>query len=141
MGHSAESLSKGWVLPKLDPHTQVQSDNSSDRTMQVQDILPYWLRRGQGVPNTFDLQGTMLLTAPNMSGKSTLLRTLCATALLANGGLFVPASAARVPWFDNYFLRTGGHDVPTENKSAFALEVNTSPLLRSSRTQLWYPDV
>jgi DNA mismatch repair ATPase MutS len=64
-----------------------------------------------------------LLTAPNMSGKSTLMRASLTMALLANCGLFVPARKAVVPRYDNFFLRTTCHDIPRDRKSAFALEM------------------
>ena len=40
-----------------------------------------------------------LLTGPNMAGKSTILRSACAVALLGACGLYAPAAAARVPYF------------------------------------------
>jgi DNA mismatch repair ATPase MutS len=44
-------------------------------------------------------------------------------ALLANCGLMVPCSSAVVPRYDCFFLRTASFDVPSEGKSAFALEM------------------
>ncbi|CAN0483150.1 unnamed protein product, partial [Discosporangium mesarthrocarpum] len=57
---------------------------------QVEGLTPYWLRDGQAVPNSFDFRGLFLLTAPNMSGKSTLMRATMSAALLANAGLCAP---------------------------------------------------
>jgi hypothetical protein len=45
------------------------------------------------------LQGMALLTGPNMAGKSTILRSVCAVALLGACGLYAPARAASVPYF------------------------------------------
>lgn len=64
---------------------------------QVENLVPYWLAREEAVPNSFDFRGLFLLTAPNMSGKSTLMRAVLAAALLANAGLFVPCSEATFP--------------------------------------------
>lgn len=58
-----------------------------------------------------------------MAGKSTLMRSALATALLGNSGLFVPCLSANIPRFDSFFLRTASYDVPSEGKSAFALEM------------------
>lgn len=91
---------------------------------QVDQLTPYWMDRRRGVGNSFRLSGLFLLTAPNMSGKSTLMRAVTVTALLANCGLLVPCSGATVPRFDNYFVRTASYDVPSEGKSAFALEMD-----------------
>jgi DNA mismatch repair ATPase MutS len=82
------------------------------------------LDRFQSETNSFAVDGIFLLTAPNMSGKSTIMRSLLVAALLANCGLFVPCTSAKIPKFDNFFLRTASHDVPSEKKSAFALEMD-----------------
>ncbi|CAM9748470.1 unnamed protein product, partial [Ectocarpus fasciculatus] len=86
-------------------------------------MIPYWLSRDLAVSNVFDMNGMFLLTAPNMAGKSTLMRSALATALLGNSGLFVPCLSANIPRFDSFFLRTASYDVPSEGKSAFALEM------------------
>jgi dsDNA-specific endonuclease/ATPase MutS2 len=44
-------------------------------------------------------QGMALLTGPNMAGKSTILRSVCAVALLGACGLFAPAASATLPYF------------------------------------------
>lgn len=67
------------------------------RVHQVENLLPYWMPRGEAVPNSFDFRGLFLLTAPNMSGKSTLMRSVLACSLLANAGLFAPCTSATVP--------------------------------------------
>lgn len=43
---------------------------------------------------------------------------------VGNSGLFVPAYQATIPRFDNYFIRTASYDIPSEAKSAFALEID-----------------
>ncbi|CAM9889608.1 unnamed protein product [Ectocarpus sp. 12 AP-2014] len=59
-----------------------------------------------------------------MSGKSTLMRAVLACSLLSNAGLFAPCTSAVVPRFDCFFLRTASYDIPAEDKSAFALEMD-----------------
>ena len=78
----------------------------------------------QAVSNDFATDGMALLTAANMAGKSTLLRTVTAAALLANCGLCVPASSAVVPAFDVIFLRNTAYDAPKEGKSSFGVEMS-----------------
>jgi DNA mismatch repair ATPase MutS len=56
---------------------------------------PYWLPRTSAAPNSFEWSGLWLLTAPNMAGKSSLLRGTLAAALLANVGLFAPLEEGR----------------------------------------------
>lgn len=55
-------------------------------------------------------------------GKSTVLRSICAVALLANCGLMVPAECASVPFLDAFMLRNFSGDSPAESKSAYAME-------------------
>ena len=64
-----------------------------------------------------------LLTGPNMAGKSTLLRSLCAVSLLAACGLTVPATAAAVPYIDAFMLRNFSADSPVDGRSSFAVEM------------------
>ena len=60
-----------------------------------------------------------------MAGKSTLMRSTIVTALLANSGLFVPCTiSAKIPRYDSFFMRTASYDIPSEGKSAFALEMD-----------------
>lgn len=57
------------------------------------------------------------------TGKSTALRTICATALLANCGLLAPARSAAVPHFTHYALKNFSGDAPAEGMSAFGVEM------------------
>lgn len=102
--------------------------------MNLKGLSPYWIRRSTATLNDVELKGLFLLTAPNMSGKSTLMRSVLVTALLANCGLFVPCSTAQVPKYDHFFLRTASHDVPIEKKSAFALEMDDMRIILKDAT-------
>ncbi len=61
---------------------------------------------------------------PNMVGKSTVLRTLCAVNLLASCGLFAPVEHAEFPFTDVIMLRNLSQDSPTNAQSAFATEMH-----------------
>eukprot|EP01034_Spumella_vulgaris_P021895 gene21895-27972_t len=122
--HTASALQKKWCLPSLVDFPPTTSDASSSPSMEIAGLTPYWLDRSSATMNDLSMRGLFLLTAPNMSGKSTLMRSVLVAALLANCGLFVPCTSAVVPRYDNFFLRTSGHDVPSEGKSAFALEID-----------------
>jgi DNA mismatch repair ATPase MutS len=90
--------------------------------------------RSESVSNSFELDGMFLLTAPNMSGKSTLMRSTAAAAHMINAGLCAPVKpGSSVRRFDSIFLRGASADVPTEDKSAFGAEMgDVASLLRSS---------
>lgn len=70
-----------------------------------------------------DAHQLLLLTAPNMSGKSVYLRQAALTVLLAQMGSFVPASAARVGIVDRIFTRIGASDNLSLGESTFAVEM------------------
>jgi hypothetical protein len=135
--HTAAALQKGWVMPTLGTSpgqpfeaafatlADPDEDEAGPGAMRLDGLIPYWLSAREAVPNTISLEGVFLLTAPNMSGKSTLLRATLVAALLANAGLLVPClKSAWVPRYDNFFLRTASFDVPSEGKSAFGVEMD-----------------
>ncbi len=65
----------------------------------------------------------MLLTGPNMGGKSTLLRTACLMVILAQTGCYVPADSYRCDIVDRIFTRIGASDKLEEGKSTFFIEM------------------
>ncbi len=66
---------------------------------------------------------TILITGPNMSGKSTYMRMLALVTILAQIGCFVPASTARLPIFDQIFTRIGASDDLMSGQSTFMVEM------------------
>ena len=87
------------------------------------------------VPNDIRLDGDarrmLILTGPNMSGKSVLTRQVALTALLAQMGSFVPAAAARIGLVDRMFVRAGASDDITQGRSTFLVEMSeTAYILR-----------
>lgn len=69
-------------------------------------------------------QQIIILTGPNMSGKSAVLRQAALVTLLAHMGSFVPASAAKVPLTDKIFTRVGASDNISGGESTFMVEMN-----------------
>lgn len=96
----------------------------------LDDVLP----AGTLVPNDLDLDGRarqiLILTGPNMSGKSTYLRQTALIAILAQMGSYVPAEEARVGVLDHVFTRIGASDRLSEGESTFMVEmVETARIL------------
>lgn len=76
-------------------------------------------------------QRMMLITGPNMAGKSTYMRQVALIALLAHIGSFVPADKARVGYIDRIFTRVGASDDLGGGQSTFMVEMTeTSNILR-----------
>ena len=89
----------------------------------------------QFVANDIDLRphSCLLLTGPNMAGKSTLMRQVALTAIMAQMGSFVPADEAQVPLFDAIFTRIGASDQLSEGLSTFMVEMTeTSAMLKNA---------
>lgn len=75
----------------------------------------------------------LLLTGPNMAGKSTLMRQVALTAIMAQMGSFVPASSASLPIYDQIFTRIGAQDQLSDGLSTFMVEMTeTSELLKNA---------
>jgi len=92
------------------------------------------------VPNDIDLNGTtrqlVVLTGPNMGGKSTYLRQTALIPLLAQMGSFVPARHAKVPIIDRIFARVGASDNIARGQSTFMVEMQeTSAILHAATSR------
>ena len=88
------------------------------------------------VPNDIhldrDRQQIIILTGPNMSGKSALLRQTALIVLLAQIGSFVPADSAKIGYFDKIFTRVGASDNISRGESTFMVEMlETSMILHN----------
>jgi len=68
-------------------------------------------------------KNVMLLTGPNMGGKSTILRQACIAAILAQIGCYVPAASCQMSIVDRIFTRIGASDKLSEGKSTFYIEM------------------
>ena len=95
---------------------------------------------GSFVPNDIDLNGTtrqlVILTGPNMGGKSTYLRQAALIPLLAQIGSFVPAKDAKVPIVDRIFARVGASDNIARGQSTFMVEMQeTANILHTATSR------
>lgn len=100
-------------------------------------VIETLMRPGEEyVPNDVMLdnknQQIIILTGPNMSGKSALLRQTALIVLLAQIGSFVPADSAKFGWFDKIFTRVGASDNISRGESTFMVEMlETSMILHN----------
>lgn len=132
VNHAACSNQKGWNVAQTYDHC-----DKSDSAGFMNGVWPYWMSKSDSTANTFDMNGMFLLTAPNMSGKSTVMRSTAAAALLITSGLCAPVlKGSAIRRFDSLFVRGASADIPTENKSAFGAEMgDVSSLLRTCGSQ------
>jgi len=112
-------------------YTQPQIDNSFD--IDIKDgrhpVIEQQLPDGEAyIPNDIfldrDHQQIIMITGPNMSGKSALLRQTALIVLLAQIGSFVPAKDARIGIVDKIFTRVGASDNISMGESTFMVEMN-----------------
>jgi DNA mismatch repair protein MutS len=79
-----------------------------------------------------DKQQIIILTGPNMSGKSALLRQTALITLMAHMGSYVPATAATIPLTDKIFTRVGANDNLSAGESTFMVEmIETASILNN----------
>jgi DNA mismatch repair protein MutS len=90
------------------------------------------------IPNDLALDQTrriVVLTGPNMAGKSTLLRQVGLIQLMAQVGSFVPADRARLPVCDRIFTRVGASDNLARGQSTFMVEMNETASIMHGATE------
>ena len=124
----------GYCAPEFVSHSMVELKDS--RHPVVERIS---LEKGF-VPNDVTLDSEaerfMIITGPNMSGKSTLIRQVALVSLMAQMGSFVPARAARLGVVDRIFSRVGASDNLTAGRSTFMVEmVETAHILQNATPQ------
>ncbi|NLA48040.1 MAG: DNA mismatch repair protein MutS, partial [Bacteroidales bacterium] len=112
-----------YVRPQLDDSGKIKIHDGRHPVIEKQ------LPAGESyIPNDLSLdredQQIIILTGPNMSGKSALLRQTALIVLMAQTGCFVPASAARIGIVDKIFTRVGASDNISLGESTFMVEMN-----------------
>ncbi len=129
---------KNYCCPEiLDPN-----DNSKNNSLEIKDgrhpVIEDLTFENSFVPNdTFlshDENYVMLITGPNMAGKSTYLRQVALITLLAHIGSFVPAGSARISLTDRIFTRVGASDNLTKGQSTFMVEMQEAANILNNAT-------
>jgi len=115
------ALAAGYVRPVVDDSDVLEiSDGRHPIIEQLPDAEPF-------VPNSSKLNCTtdqiMLITGPNMAGKSTYIRQVATIAIMAQAGSFVPASSMRLGALDRVFTRIGAGDDLSRGRSTFLVEM------------------
>ena len=125
---------RGYVRP------EVRDDLSLDIRGGRHPVIDALLPAGEFVPNDLLLDEqsrVMIITGPNMAGKSTVMRQAALIVLMAQMGSFVPAEAATVGLVDRIFTRVGASDNLSRGQSTFMVEMNeTSTILQEATSRL-----
>ncbi|NYT65903.1 DNA mismatch repair protein MutS [Alcaligenaceae bacterium] len=118
-----------WVAPTLSEQTEIIID--AGRHPVVERSIERF------TPNDCELAPTrrmLLITGPNMGGKSTYMRQIALIVLLARTGSFVPASSARIGPIDRIFTRIGAADDLAGGRSTFMMEMTEAAAILSAST-------
>ena len=127
MAETAES--NDYTCPEINDSADI------DITQGRHPVIELSVKEEDFVPNDIHLdslkQQVMIITGPNMAGKSTILRQTALTVLMAQIGSFVPASKAVIGIVDRIFTRVGASDDLAKGQSTFMVEMNeTANILR-----------
>lgn len=125
------SLEEKYVRPKFSD-TRELNLKSSRHPVVEQTVKKNFVPNDVGVK----AGACLLLTGPNMAGKSTLMRQVALTVILAQTGCFVPADEAVLPVFDAIFTRIGASDQLSEGLSTFMVEMTeTATMLKNASSK------
>ncbi len=128
---SGVSLRRGYCRPKFSPDSELHITDGRHPVIETQ--------MDNFIPNSIHLDGKerlLLITGPNMGGKSTFMRQTAIIVLMAHIGSFVPAKSALVGDFDQIFTRIGASDDISSGQSTFMVEmVESANILNNSSTK------
>jgi DNA mismatch repair protein MutS len=136
-GFAHAAALRGYCRPVLDDSGDLEIVGGRHPVIEQQDLS------GGGdrfVPNDLFLNGTthtiLVLTGPNMGGKSTYLRQAALIVILAQMGSFVPARSVRMSLADRVFTRIGASDNLARGRSTFMVEMTeTAAILHTATAQ------
>ncbi len=112
-----------YVAPVMDDSTEIDIKNGRHPVIERQ--LPLGERYiANDVLLNREQQQIIMITGPNMSGKSAILRQTALIVLLAQMGSFIPADAAKIGYVDKIFTRVGASDNISMGESTFMVEMN-----------------
>lgn len=126
------ALAAGYVRPVVDDSDVLDIEDGRHPIIeQLPDAEPF-------VPNSTRLNGSsdqiMLITGPNMAGKSTYIRQVATIAAMAQMGSFVPAAHAHVGAIDRIFTRIGAGDDFSRGRSTFLVEMQETANILNNAT-------
>ena len=130
----AQALSELDVLQSFavvsEDYHFVRPQMNTGHVLKIKDgrhpVVEKFMGHQEYVPNDVMMDEStdiLLITGPNMSGKSTYMRQLALTAVMAQMGCFVPAERAELPIFDQIFTRIGAADDLISGESTFMVEM------------------
>jgi DNA mismatch repair protein MutS len=134
-GFAAQAANRGYCRPQLDDTNDVEIVDGRHPVIEQQDLSGV---ADRFVPNDLYLNGTthavLVITGPNMGGKSTYLRQAALIVLMAQMGSYVPARSARLGLVDRIFTRIGASDNLARGRSTFMVEMTETAAILNTAT-------
>lgn len=122
-GFAQLAIDNKYVYPTMDNSTDLDIKDGRHPVIEKQ-LPPSEAYIANDVFLNRDTQQIIMITGPNMSGKSAILRQTALIVLLAQTGSFVPAKEARIGVVDKIFTRVGASDNISMGESTFMVEMN-----------------
>ncbi len=127
-----------YCRPQLDDSSDLEIVQGRHPVIEQQDTMGSGPGSDRFVPNDLYLNSTthtvLMLTGPNMGGKSTYLRQSALIVIMAQMGSFVPAQSARLGIVDRVFTRIGASDNLARGRSTFMVEMTETAAILNSAT-------
>ncbi|MEN6561868.1 MAG: DNA mismatch repair protein MutS [Acidobacteriota bacterium] len=124
---------RGYVRPVVDEEDVLRIEDGRHPVIETSQAEPF-------IPNDLELDAAgnqiLIITGPNMGGKSTFLRQAALIVLLGQMGAFVPARSARIGLVDRVFTRIGAMDFLSVGQSTFMVEMlETAAILHNATSR------
>ena len=133
-GFATLAIERGYTLPQLDNSLTIQLKEARHPVIEQQ-LPPTQPYIANDIYLDNESQQIIMITGPNMSGKSALLRQTALIVLLAQIGSFVPAQQAKIGIVDKIFTRVGASDNISQGESTFMVEMNEAALILNNLSQ------
>jgi len=134
-GFATQSANRGYCRPRFDDSNDIEIVDGRHPVIEQQELAG---GSDRFVPNDLYLNGTthavLVITGPNMGGKSTYLRQAALIVLMAQMGSFVPARSARLGMVDRIFTRIGASDNLARGRSTFMVEMTETAAILNTAT-------
>jgi DNA mismatch repair protein MutS len=125
------AVRRRFVLPVMHDGDEIEIVSGRHPVIEVFNEEPF-------IPNSVYLNNStdrlLIITGPNMGGKSTVLRQTAIVCILAQTGSFVPAEKARLPLLDRVWTRVGASDDLARGRSTFMVEMTETAAILHSAT-------
>ena len=128
------ALENRYIRPKVDDSLELKITGGRHPVIE-RELPPGTPYIANSVELSCDRDQIMMLTGPNMSGKSALLRSVALNVLLAQIGCFVAADSAHIGVVDKIFTRVGASDNLAQGESTFMVEMNEAATILNNMSE------